>query len=61
MYEKYVKFRDAKGVRDADVASATNIPQSTFSDWKTGKSSPKLEKIIKLAEFFGVSVEDFIR
>ena len=60
MYTKYVELRDKKGVLDVEVAKATNIPQSTFSEWKKGKCTPKLEKIRKLAEYFGVSIEEFI-
>lgn len=59
MYAKYAELRDAIGLRDADVAAATQIPQSTFTDWKNGRSKPKLEKLLKLAKFFGVSVEEF--
>ena len=61
MYAKYVQLRDAKGLRDADVAKATDIPQSVFTDWKNGKSSPKVDKIIKIADFFGVSLDEFVR
>lgn len=61
MYAKYVQLRDAKGLRDADVAKATDIPQSVFTDWKNGKSSPKVDKIIKIADFFEVSLDEFVR
>lgn len=60
MYTKYVELRDSANVKDFDVAKATGIPASTFSDWKKGKSKPKLEKLVKIARFFGVSVEVFI-
>ena len=60
MYATYVKLRDLKGYRDADVSKATNIPPSTFTDWKTGKSSPKLEKLVKIAKCLGVSIEEFV-
>lgn len=56
MYEIYVKLRDEKGVRDSDVARATGITKSTFSDWKNGRSIPKDEKLQKIADYFGVSV-----
>ena len=59
MYAKYAELRDSIGLRDADVSAATGIPQSTFTDWKTGRSKPKLEKLLKIAKFFGVSVEVF--
>lgn len=61
MYTRYVELRDAKGVTDYAVATATNIPRSTFTDWKSGRSKPKLEKLMKIASYFGVSVEELIR
>jgi transcriptional regulator with XRE-family HTH domain len=61
MYAKYVQLRDAKGVTDKAVASATNIPPSTFTDWKQGRSKPKLAKLLKIAQFFGVSLDDLIK
>ena len=60
MYEKYVALRDKKGVTDYAVATATGISQSTFSDWKSGRSKPKIEKLLKIAEFFGVTIKELI-
>ena len=57
MYEIYCKLRDEKGCKDADVSKATGITKSTFSDWKSGRSKPKGEKLRKIADFFEVSVE----
>lgn len=57
MYENYCKIRDQRGVKDADVAKATGITKSTFSDWKSGRSHPKHEKLQKIADFFDVSIE----
>lgn len=57
MYEIYCQLRDSKGCKDADVAKATGITKSTFSDWKSGRSKPKGDKLRKIAEFFNVSVE----
>jgi len=57
MYEIYLKLLREKGLRASDVSKATGIPPSTFTDWKTGRSKPKQEKLEKLAEFFEVSVD----
>lgn len=54
MYERYVELLNEKQIRNIDVSRATGIPSSTFSDWKKGKSSPKYDKIQKIAEYFGV-------
>lgn len=60
MYEIYCELRDARGMKDADVARETGITKSTFSDWKNGRSNPKDAKLQKIADLFGVSV-DYIR
>lgn len=61
MYNKYVELRDGKGLTDYKVSLDTGITKSTFTDWKTGRSEPKLEKIVKLAEYFGVTVDFFVK
>ena len=57
MYEIYCELRDARGMKDADVARETGITKSTFSDWKNGRSNPKDAKLQKIADLFGVPVE----
>ena len=59
-YEVYARMRDARGVSDYGVATATGVDPSTFTNWKQGKYSPKLEKLKKIADYFGVSIEVFI-
>ncbi len=57
MYEIYCKLRDSKGVKDSDVVKATGITKSTFSDWKSGRSKPKNDKLQKIADYFGVTID----
>ena len=42
------------------VSKETGIAASTFSDWKNGRSSPKAEKLMKIAAFFGVSLDELL-
>ena len=60
MYQRYVMLRDKKGVTDYQVAKETGITKSTFTDWKNGRSTPKFEKITKIAKYFGVSIDYFL-
>lgn len=60
MYQKYCELRDKAGVNDATVANATGITRSTFTDWKHGRSTPKIEKLKKIADYFGVTVDYFL-
>lgn len=57
MYEIFQKLLNEKGVKTSDVARATGISNMTFSDWKRGKSVPKIDKLQKIADYFGVTVE----
>lgn len=56
-YERYCEVRDKLGVKNAQVASACGIGQSTFSDWKNGRSTPKPEKMRKIADYLGTTVD----
>lgn len=57
MYSIYQKLLDEKGLKNADIARATDISNMTLSDWKNGKSTPKQDKLMKIADFLGVSME----
>ena len=57
MYEIYCELRDEKGYKDSDVARITGITKSTFSDWKSGRSTPKQDKLQKIADCFNVSLD----
>lgn len=60
MYKKYVELREKKGVTDYRVADETGITKSTFSDWKNGRSKPKIDKLKILADYFDVPIEYFL-
>lgn len=57
MYENYAKIRDSKGLKDSDVAKGTGIRSSVFSDWKKGRYSLKYDKLLRIAEFLGMTVD----
>lgn len=57
MYEIFAKLLEEKGLKAADVTRATGIKSPVFSEWKKGKSKPNTEKMIKIANYLGVTVE----
>lgn len=57
MYEIFAKLMKANGCTAYQVSKTTGIAQSTLSDWKSGKSVPKADKLQKIDDFFGVPVE----
>jgi repressor LexA len=41
------------------ISVETGIPYTCLADWKSGRSKPKFDKLVKLAKYFGVDVEYF--
>lgn len=53
-------LREDRDLRQSDLAAATGIDQRTISNYETGKTSPDAYALIKLADYFGVSVDYLI-
>lgn len=60
MYEKFERLLQEKGVKARDVAEATGIADTNFSAWKHGRTTPKADKLQKIAEYFGVPIDYFL-
>lgn len=50
-------LRENNNLRQIDVAEATGIDQKTLSNYETGKTNPDSYSLIKLADFFNVSID----
>lgn len=57
MYDIFEKLCNERGVTAYKVCKATGITTATISNWKAGRYTPKQEKMQKIADYFGVSVE----
>lgn len=51
---------NARGTTLYAVAKEIGFAPTVFSDWKSGKSMPKTDKLLKIAEYFGVTVDYFL-
>ncbi len=56
-YKVFAALLAQKGVTPYRVFKETGVPQSSLSEWKRGNSMPKIDKIQKLAKYFGVTVD----
>ena len=56
MYEIFEHLMQVNGYTAYKVSIETGIAQSTLSDWKKGKSTPKADKLQKIADLFNVSL-----
>lgn len=60
MYNKYEKLLKDSGKTSYQVSKDTGIAQSTISEWKSGRSKPKADKLQKLADYFKVPITYFL-
>ena len=54
------EIRKIKGYSQLKVAMDLNISREALSYYETGKRSPDLEMLIKLSEYFDVSIDYLI-
>ncbi len=59
-YNRFHELLDIHGTNVYKVSKATGIPASTFTDWKNGRSVPKVDKMMRIADFFGVSLGELL-
>ena len=50
-------LREDRDLRQSDLARETGIDQRTISNYETGKTAPDMYALIRLADFFEVSID----
>lgn len=60
-YDTFEKLCTSHGVKPAHVASATGVKTATLSSWKNGTYTPKADKLMTIAEYFGVTVDYLLK
>ena len=58
--ERIYKLRTEKEMSQGDLADALEVSRQSISKWETNGSVPELDKLIKLSEIFGVSLDELI-
>ena len=59
--ENIVRLRTEKNWSQGDLADALDISRQSVSKWETDASVPELEKLLKLSELFGVTLDALVR
>ena len=60
MYHIFESLCKSNGITPYKVGKETGIASSTLSDWKNGKSTPKQDKLKRIADYFGVTIEHLL-
>lgn len=56
--EQLKRLRKEYKVTQQELAKALNIRQQSISQWENDTSEPLLSNAIKLADFYGISLDD---
>jgi len=51
------ELRQAKGISQQWLATALNTSQNTISRYETGEREPGIAELIKIADYFHVSID----
>ena len=57
MFNRIKDLREDRDMRQSDLARETGIDQRTISNYETGKTAPDAYALVKLADFFEVSID----
>ena len=60
MYKKFLELLAKTGKTPYQVAKDTGLSTATLSSWKAGVYTPKIDKLQKLADYFGVDIKYFL-
>ncbi|MBQ9805488.1 MAG: helix-turn-helix domain-containing protein [Clostridia bacterium] len=59
-YLAFEKLLKTHRVSVYQVAKATGISSSTLCDWKNGRSTPKADKLARIADYFSISLDELM-
>ena len=59
--ENIVRLRTQTNWSQGDLADALDISRQSVSKWETDASIPELDKLLKLSELFGVTLDELVR
>jgi len=54
------QFRTEQNMSQLDLADALEVSRQSVSKWETGAAVPELDKLIKLSDLFGVSLDALV-
>ncbi len=56
-FKRIRDLREDKDIKQRQIAEYLSINQSTYSDYETGRTTISVEALIKLADYYGVTLD----
>ena len=58
---KLKKIRESKNMTQDKLASALGISRAAVAMWESGAAKPRADKLVKLVEILGCTVDELLR
>lgn len=58
--EKIYNYRKAKNISQDELAETLDVSRQSVSKWENNISTPEIDKIKKLADYFEISLDEFL-
>jgi len=59
--QNIARLRAQKSLSQGDLADALEVSRQSVSKWETDASIPELDKLLRLAELFGVTLDELVK
>ncbi|WP_148511422.1 helix-turn-helix transcriptional regulator, partial [Hungatella hathewayi] len=56
--ERLILLRKQKGFSQEQLGAEVGVTRQTVSKWELGETTPEMDKLIKLAELFGITLDE---
>lgn len=58
--KKLYELRKQKGLSQEELAGKLNVSRQTVSKWELGESTPEMEKLTALSDYFEISLDELV-
>lgn len=58
--ERINKYRSARGLSQLELSELLEVSRQSISKWETDVAVPELAKLVKMAEIFGVTLDELV-
>ena len=59
--ERLYQLRKARNLSQGEVADALGVSRQSVSKWENNTSVPELDKLVKLGELFGLTLDELVK
>ena len=59
--ERIYQYRTGKNLSQGDLAEMLDVSRQSVSKWENNSAIPDLDKIVKLCEIFGISIDELVK